>query len=249
MPVLTSTALSAATDHGRLPSTTPWDCRVDPWEAVAEGPVFRRLAQHVLALAIRDRDQTVVDLGAGTGLLSLAAAPSARHVIAIDYSAPMLQRLGELADAAELRNVSCIRADLREIPLPDDHADVAVSSYAFHHLDDAGKEIALAEARRILRPGGRIVVCDMMFALSLRPADRRVILDKVRTVARKGPAGLARIARNAARVATGRWEHPSPPERWQALLAARGFVDIDVQMIENEAGVATATRPVGGSAS
>lgn len=235
-------------DHhraGRMPDATPWDDRVRRWEELTSSPVFRRLAAHVLDLAAPDESETVVDLGAGTGLLTLPAASRAARVVAVDYSAPMLDRLAERAAEARVDNVAYLRADLREVPLPDESADVVVSSYAFHHLDDSGKELALAEARRLLTPGGRLVVCDMMFGLSLRASDRRIIAGKVAAIARRGPAGLVRIARNVGRVATRRWEHPAPPERWRELLRARRFVDVSVEMIENEAGIALARRPLG----
>lgn len=216
---------------------------------MAETPAFARLAARVIELAELRGTDTVVDLGAGTGLLALPAAARAADVTAVDYSQPMLDRLAELAHAAGLDNVACLRADLREIPLADSSADVIVSSYAFHHLSDPAKELALAEARRILRPGGRLVLCDMMFGLSLRASDRRIIAGKLTMIARKGPGGLIRIARNAGRIATRRWEHPAPPERWQQLLEARRFVDIHVEMVENEAGIAVACRPQEGGTS
>ena len=232
----------------RLPSATPWDDRVVAWEEVAATPVFERLAARVLELAAPDEHETVVDLGAGTGLLSIPAASLAANVVAVDYSQPMLDRLAERARREGLETLTCLRADLREVPLEDASADVIVSSYAFHHLVDDGKELALAEARRILRPGGRLVVCDMMFGLSLRASDRRILAGMLVAVARKGPAGLVRIARNAGRIATGRWEHPATPERWRGLLEARRFVGVHVEMAANEAGIAVARRPVDGSA-
>ena len=84
-----------------------------------------------------------------------------------------LERLSERARADGLENIHTVIADMREVPLEDETASVVVSSYAFHHLPAEGKELALAEARRILRPGGRLVVCDMMFSLSLARRDRR----------------------------------------------------------------------------
>lgn len=244
--ILETPAAMAGPD--RLPPRTPWDDRVRAWEDVAASPVFSRLAARVLELAAPVECDTVVDLGAGTGLLSLPAAVRAVEVFAVDYSRPMLDRLAEQALAAKLDNVVCLRADLRQVPLPDATADVIVSGYAFHHLDDTGKELALAEARRLLRPGGLLVVCDMMFRLSLRTSDRRIIAGMLTAIARKGPAGLVRIARNAGRVAAGRWEHPAPPERWRQLLEARRFVDVHVGMVENEAGIAVARRPIEGIA-
>lgn len=223
-----------------LPTNTPWDNRVAAWEGVAESPVFARLAARVLELAAPTSTDSVVDLGAGTGLLTLPAAAQARRVVAVDYSQPMLDRLADRAQPNE--NIECVRADLRDLPLGDATADVVVSSYAFHHLDDAGKRLALAETRRILRPGGRLVICDMMFALSLRAADRRVVIGKLKLVARKGPAGFVRIARNGFRVATGRWEHPATAQRWHELLTAARFSAVEVCMIENEAGIAVGRK-------
>lgn len=227
----------------RLLKTTPWDARVAAWEELAESPVFARLARQVLELASPREDEVVVDLGAGTGLLSLPVARRAAAVYAVDYSEPMLERLLERARANGLENVQTVVADMREVPLEDECASVVVSSYAFHHLRDDGKELALAEARRILRPGGRLVVCDMMFSLSLSRRDRQIVVSKVAALARKGPAGIVRLARNAGRLATGSWEHPISPERWRDLLEARHFVDIDMVLAESEAGLAFARRP------
>ena len=229
--------------RGREPGATPWDARVAAWEELAASPAFARLACQVLELASPRKDEVVVDLGAGTGLLTLPAARSAAAVYAVDYSEPMLGRLLERARTDGLENVHTVVADMREVPLEDESASVVLSSYAFHHLRDEGKELALAEARRILRPGGRLVVCDMMFTLSLGHRDRKILASMIRAIARKGPAGIVRLARNAGRLATGRWEHPVPPERWRELLEARYFADIDVVLAESEAGIAFARRP------
>ena len=230
----------------RVPKSTPWDLRVSSWDQISSRDVFERLRDRTLERAALSPNDVVVDLGAGTGLLALSAAQQAREVTALDYSAPMLERLSARARERGLHNVLPALADLREIPLPDDHADVVVSSYAFHHLPGADKELALAEARRILRPGGRLVVCDMMFGITLGVDDRRIVIDKVRSVARKGPGGLVRLARNAARIVAGRWEYPVPVHGWRTLLEARRFAEIDVQLVEAEAGIAFARRPQDG---
>lgn len=229
----------------RRPAATPWDSRVAAWEELSASPVFARLAERVLELASPKVHEVVVDLGAGTGLLSLRAARQTEAVYAVDYSRPMLNRLAERAQAEGLRNLHTVVADMRAVPLADESADVVVSSYAFHHLRGDGKELALAEARRLLRPGGRIVICDMMFSLSLRARDRRILANMIVAVARKGPSGVVRIGRNAARVVSGRWEHPISPERWRELLEARHLVDVEVMLAESESGIAFARRPEG----
>jgi ubiquinone/menaquinone biosynthesis C-methylase UbiE len=176
-------------------------------------------------------------------LLSLALAPLVCEVVAVDLSARMLERLGDQARTHGVDNLETVETDLRHLPLGDESATLVVSNYAFHHLDDAGKELALAEARRVLRPGGRLVICDMMFSLSLESRDRRLVGQKILAMVKRGPAGIVRILRNAGRLAAGRWEQPARPEAWERMLAARGFEDVRVELLEHEAGIAFARRP------
>jgi ubiquinone/menaquinone biosynthesis C-methylase UbiE len=220
-----------------------WDERVDAWEEVASSAAFLELRDRICERAAPTPDDRVVDLGAGTGLLTLALAPRVAEVTALDISPRMLERLDEHAAADGIDNVRCVVGDLRELPLEDESATLVVSSYAFHHLEDADKELALTEVRRVLAPDGRLVLCDMMFSLSLDARDRALLRDKLVAIARRGPAGLLRIARNAGRVAAGRWEHPSPPESWEAMLRRRRFEEVEVELLANEAGLASAVRP------
>jgi ubiquinone/menaquinone biosynthesis C-methylase UbiE len=220
-----------------------WDDRVDAWTEVAASGAFLAIRDRLVELAGPRPDDHVVDLGAGTGLLALALAPHVRELVAVDISERMLERLDDAAIADGIHNVETLVADIRRLPLEDESATLVVSNYAFHHLNDAGKELALAEARRILRPGGRLVICDMMFGLSLDPRDRRLIGEKVVALLKRGPAGVVRILRNAGRVLTGRWEQPAQPETWEAMLLARGFERVRIELLEHEAAVAVARRP------
>jgi ubiquinone/menaquinone biosynthesis C-methylase UbiE len=220
-----------------------WDSRVEAWEEVAATDAFRALRDRILEEAAPSGENRVLDLGAGTGLVTLALAPHAETVTALDISPAMLERLRAHAADNGVTNVDLVTADLRSLPFEDETFDLVVSNYAFHHLEDAGKEIAISEARRVLMPTGRLVVCDMMFSLTLRPRDRRLLTSKIRAVAARGPAGLVRIARNAGRVAVGKWEHPAPPETWEQILHDRHFEDIHIDLVAQEAGIATARRP------
>lgn len=226
-------------------STDPygWDERVESWEEVAAGAAFLAIRDRIVELAEPRRDDRVVDLGAGTGLLALALAPRVQELVAVDISERMLERLDDMAAADGVHNVEPLVADLRRLPLEDESATLVVSNYAFHHLDDSGKELALAEARRILRPGGRLVICDMMFSLSLDARDRRLVWEKVTALLRRGPAGVVRILRNAVRVIAGRWEQPATPQAWEEMLVARGFEQVRIELLQHEAAVAVARRP------
>ena len=220
-----------------------WDGRADGWDEVAHSPAFTRFCDAILTAAAIGPDAVVVDVGCGTGLVTLPAARMCRTAIGLDASATMLERLTEHARAAGVENVSLIHGDMRRLPLPDASVDVVVSCYAFHHLTDDGKELAAAEAFRVLRPGGRMVTVDMMFRISLAARDRRIVASKVRLLLRAGPGGVVRLVRNAFRVATRRWEHPASLEWWSQTLERRGFEDVRVEPLEHEAGLARAVKP------
>ena len=101
----------------------------------------------------------VADIGCGDGYLSLEAARWARTVFGIDRSDQVLERARALAARRRVTNVQWKKGDLIRLPLRDASVDVALLSQALHHAADP--EAALAEAVRILRPGGRVLVLDL----------------------------------------------------------------------------------------
>ncbi len=111
---------------------------------------------HVL-LGLLDEQWTVGDLGCGTGQASEALAPFVARVVAVDASADML-------DAARLRlrdvtNVEFRRGGLEHLPLADGSLDAACVVLVLHHVAEPAR--VLAEAARVLKPGGRLLVADM----------------------------------------------------------------------------------------
>jgi ArsR family transcriptional regulator len=101
----------------------------------------------------------VADIGCGEGYLTVEAASWARHVVGIDRSDEVLERAKALAVRRRVTNVEWKKGDLTRLPLRDASVDVALLSQALHHAPDP--ERAIAEAVRILRPGGRLVVLDL----------------------------------------------------------------------------------------
>lgn len=216
-----------------------WDNHVSQAEEIARGSGFRTLRDQILALAEPGPSDQLVDVGAGTGLLTLAVADRVNRVWALDIAPSMCDYLRTKTASAGLENVEVGVASADSLPLVDASVDVVVSNYCLHHLDDDRKHQALAEVYRVLRPGGRIVIGDMMFAL--RPGnarDRRVVLSKIRAMIRKGPAGVARLTKNGVRLISRRWEHPSPASWWEQALVRAGFSDVLVHELEHEGGIA-----------
>jgi ArsR family transcriptional regulator len=101
----------------------------------------------------------VADLGCGEGYLSIEAALWARKVIAVDRSVDVLGRARALAGRRHIRNITWKRGELERVPIDDGTMDVALLSQALHHAADPG--LAVGEAVRILRDGGRVLVLDL----------------------------------------------------------------------------------------
>jgi ubiquinone/menaquinone biosynthesis C-methylase UbiE len=199
----------------------------------------------LLAIADPGAGAVCVDLGAGTGFVALALAPRVGSVLAVDISPVMTESLAARATKAGLENVRTEVADLRTFRRPVASADLVVSSYALHHLRDQDKRALVAEAARWLRPGGRLVVADMMFGRGATQRDREILRDKVAVLASKGPAGWWRIAKNLARYGLGvGHEHPAAPQFWQLALRDAGFADVRFEPVVAEAGIVSGTRKV-----
>ena len=101
----------------------------------------------------------VADLGCGDGYLTIEAARWARKVIGVDRSPEMIERAKALARRRKVSNIVWKRGELEKLPLADASVDIAVLSQALHHADEPAT--ALAEAARVLRPGGRLLVLDL----------------------------------------------------------------------------------------
>lgn len=220
-----------------------WDRHVECAELLARSSAFSELQEAILARAEIAPHERVVDLGAGTGLLTIPAAERADRVWAIDISDAMSDYVATKAHSADVENVVPVVASVVSLPLVDDSVDVAISNYCFHHLRDADKLTALREVHRVLRPGGRLVFADMMFTIGLgNGRDRAVLGRKIKALLARGPAGAWRLARNAVRWLLRRWEKPARPEWWRDALEQSGFVDVSVEPLEHEGGLAWARK-------
>jgi ubiquinone/menaquinone biosynthesis C-methylase UbiE len=114
---------------------------------------------HLAALAaLADAAWTVGDLGCGTGQVSAALAPFVERVIAVDASAAMLQAAKKRLH--DFDNVDLRRGELEALPIDDAQLDATTLMLVLHHVPEP--ERALAEVARVLKPGGRLIVVDML---------------------------------------------------------------------------------------
>lgn len=114
---------------------------------------------HLTALlALIDEELVVGDLGCGTGQMSEALAAHVARVVAVDGSSDMLR--AARARLAGKANVEVREGALEALPLDDASLDAAMVSLVLHHQPEPAR--VLGEASRVLKPGGRVVVVDML---------------------------------------------------------------------------------------
>ena len=139
----------ATSEHFFASSSGQWDKLRE--ELFGADFAFRALA------GLLDDEWTVADLGCGTGAMAAILAPHVKHVIGVDASEEML-------DSAKVRNagVSNIewkKGTLEALPVFSESADAATLMLVLHHVPSPAH--ALAEAARIVKPGGRVLIVDM----------------------------------------------------------------------------------------
>jgi ArsR family transcriptional regulator len=109
-------------------------------------------------IGLLSEDWVVGDLGCGSGPLSSSLAPFVRRVVAVDGSETMLEAARERLSRFD--NVDLRRGELEALPIDDESLDAATLVLVLHHLSDP--IVVLREAARVLRPGGKLLIVDML---------------------------------------------------------------------------------------
>jgi len=181
------------------------------------------------ALATLSPGEIVLDLGSGGGidvLLSARRVAPGGKAYGLDMTDEMLELAEKNRAEAGTENVEFLKGEIEEIPLPEDHVDVVISNCVINlSTDKAG---VIGEAHRVLKPGGRFAVSDMVF-----------LGDK-----RKLPAEVVRSVESWAGCVSGALEK----DEYERLLEEAGFEDVFVEVTHTyDTGPATGTGCCGGS--
>ncbi len=192
----------------------PADSR-DQFSRVAEA--YRTSSTHsdpvslarFIDLADLKPNHRVLDIATGAGHVAVAAAPLVKEVVALDLTAAMLDQARQLAASREARNISFVLADAEALPFPSESFDRVLVRSAPHHFRNLIP--ALAEAYRVLVPGGAFAVSDC--------SPPPVVRDWLEVV----EAGRDRSHFRSRAL-----------EEWRALLLAMGFTVEHAERIEQE---------------
>jgi len=174
--------------------------------AVPEGANLGLGCGNPQAIAAMRPGEIVVDLGSGAGFDCFLAARqvgNAGQVIGVDMTHEMLKKARDNAARIGACNVEFRLGELEHLPIADNTADVVIANCVINLVPD--KEQVFREAFRVLKPGGRLAVSDVINIASLPPE------------LRSDPALLCGCVAGAA-----------PAERIEAWLSKAGFVDVRV---------------------
>lgn len=127
------------------------------WDKLRD-ELYGRDFTHQALLALLPHDWVVADLGCGSAAVTAQLAPHVKQVIAVDQSAAMLKAARKRLK--DLDNVKLVKADLQALPLDDQCCDAALLLLVLTYLEQA--LAALIEAARILKPGGKLIVVDLL---------------------------------------------------------------------------------------
>lgn len=144
------------------------------YAVAARGVEVEKLVRMVRA---GERDRTI-DVACGPGTLALRVAPKVGWMCGVDLTPAILGRARSTARQEGLENMDFIIGDAQRLPFADRSLDIAITSYALHHMPDA--PCAIAEMARVLRPGGRLGIIDIFASEDPNVAEMNERIERTR---------------------------------------------------------------------
>lgn len=124
---------------------------------------YAEMSEQIIRRLSLNANSTVIDLGCGTGAFALHAAKKCHTIYAVDISAAMLEYCREQAEQQGITNIVYCHSGLLSYEHSGELADAIVCVAVLHHLPDFWKQIALTRCYEMLKPGGRLLLFDIVF--------------------------------------------------------------------------------------
>lgn len=128
--------------------------------AAATAVTRRDLVQRFADAVPADGASVMLDVACGPGIMTAALAPRAREVVAFDLTPEMLTKARQRCAEAGLSNVTFREGSATDLPFPDASFNTVVTRLSIHHFQSP--QGPLAEMARVLKPGGTLVVADVV---------------------------------------------------------------------------------------
>ena len=128
---------------------------------------FEKEAQIIFGRIGLQKRHTIIDIGCGTGAISIPAAQNCKKVHAVDISPAMLKRCRARAGDKGLSNLEYHNAGFLTYNHTGEPADAVITTAAFHHLPDFWKAVALLKMHDMLKPGGVLYIFDIVFTFDV----------------------------------------------------------------------------------
>ena len=192
---------------------------------LSQSGVFRSEStlERVVRAAGVEAAHSVADVGCGPGIVSLHLARDARRVVGIDLTPEMLARARADARVQGIANAGFVRGGAEELPLAAGSCERVVTRLALHHLPDP--DPALREMKRVLAPGGRLVVADVVASEDPAEAALHNALERLRD-----PSHVRMLAKSELLERLGslglevrcadEWTSPRDFEEWLAITGS-----------------------------
>ncbi len=149
--------------------------------------------EEILSFLSLEPDQTLLEMGTGTGEFALAAARRCARVFAIDISPGMLNYAQNKAHEQGIENIRFLPGGFLSYHHQNEPPDAIVSQIALHHLPDFWKQIALLNMAEMLRPGGKLCIRDIVYSFDPRDYERQIERFVTSTGEKAGPGFVQRM--------------------------------------------------------
>lgn len=206
----------------------------------------RRWRRKAAKACLEEKPQRLLDIGCGTGDLTITLARMAEEgveITGLDYSLPMLGRARQKASQLGLgERIRFVHGEATQLPFPDGHLDCVSISFAFRNLtyQNPLRLPHLAEVNRVLRPGGRYVIVE-----SSQPENRviRALFHLYMHAVARTVGSLISGKRSAYRYLAESMSSFYSPKEVREMLITAGFGEVDYQpLLFGAVGVHVATK-------